>query len=184
MGRRWIGWRGWRRRRRGRRGGGWWRRTRGGRGRRSSSRRRARWTPGSTWGGGRCTGRAGRSSRWRSCAGWRCGWGGGGGGGGGRGSGGGGWGFAGGGRGGWGGGGGGGGGGGFVPFQARVEAVYRALDVVVHASTRPEPFGLTIAEAMACGRPLVAARAGGAAELFEDEVEALGLPEVSAGALA
>ena len=73
---------------------------------------------------------------------------------------------------------------GFVPFQERVEEVYRALDVVVHASTRPEPFGLTIAEAMACGRPLIASRAGGAAELFEDGVEAVGLPEVSAGALA
>src|SRR6185295_8654734 len=73
---------------------------------------------------------------------------------------------------------------GFVPFQERVEEVYRALDVVVHASTRPEPFGLTIAEAMACGRPLIASRAGGAAELFEDGVEAVGLPEVSAGAMA
>ena len=73
---------------------------------------------------------------------------------------------------------------GFVPFQERVEEVYRALDVVVHASTRPEPFGLTIAEAMACGRPLIASRAGGAAELFEDGVEAVGLPEVSAGSLA
>ncbi|HEY8211802.1 MAG TPA: glycosyltransferase family 4 protein [Myxococcaceae bacterium] len=73
---------------------------------------------------------------------------------------------------------------GFVPFQERTEAVYRALDVVVHASTRPEPFGLTIAEAMACGRPLIASRKGGAAELFADGVEAVGLPEVSAGALA
>jgi hypothetical protein len=34
--------------------------------------------------------------------------------------------------------------------------VYRALDVVVHASTQPEPFGLTIVEAMACGRAVVA----------------------------
>src|SRR5262249_19703569 len=73
---------------------------------------------------------------------------------------------------------------GFVPFQERVDVVYRALDVVVHASTRPEPFGLTIAEAMACGRPLIAARAGGAAALFEDGVEAVGLPEVSASTLA
>jgi len=73
---------------------------------------------------------------------------------------------------------------GFIPFQERVEEVYRALDVVVHASTRPEPFGLTIAEAMACGRPLIASRAGGAVELFVDGVEAMGLPEVSASALA
>jgi glycosyltransferase involved in cell wall biosynthesis len=73
---------------------------------------------------------------------------------------------------------------GFIPFQERVESIYRALDVVVHASTRPEPFGLTIAEAMACGRAVIASRSGGAAELFVDGVEAIGLREVSAPALA
>src|SRR5262249_61166040 len=54
---------------------------------------------------------------------------------------------------------------GFVGFQPDPAAVYRALDVVVHASTQPEPFGLTIAEALACARPVVVARAGGAADL-------------------
>ena len=43
----------------------------------------------------------------------------------------------------------------------------RALDVAVHASTEPEPFGLVIAEAMACGRPVVVSRAGGAAEIAQ-----------------
>ena len=38
----------------------------------------------------------------------------------------------------------------------------RALDIVVHASTDPEPFGLVIAEAMACGKAVVVSRAGGA----------------------
>ena len=63
---------------------------------------------------------------------------------------------------------------GFVPFQADPADCYRALDVVVHASTRPEPFGLTIVEAMACGRAVIAARAGGAAELFQSGSDALG----------
>lgn len=63
---------------------------------------------------------------------------------------------------------------GFVPFQRDPVGVYRALDVVVHASTRPEPFGLTIAEAMSCGRAVVAAAAGGAVELFTPNVDALG----------
>ena len=54
--------------------------------------------------------------------------------------------------------------------------VYRMLDVVVHASTRPEPFGLTIAEAMACGKPVVVAAAGGAAELFTPGHDGLGHP--------
>ena len=62
---------------------------------------------------------------------------------------------------------------GLVPFQAAPERVYRSLDVAVHASTKPEPFGRTIAEAMTCGRALIAAREGGAAELVTDDVDAL-----------
>jgi glycosyltransferase involved in cell wall biosynthesis len=63
---------------------------------------------------------------------------------------------------------------GFVPFQSDPADVYRMLDVVVHASTRPEPFGLTIAEAMSCGRAVVVSAAGGAVELFTEGVDALG----------
>jgi glycosyltransferase involved in cell wall biosynthesis len=50
----------------------------------------------------------------------------------------------------------------------------RALDVVVHASTSPEPFGLVIAEAMACERPVIVSVAGGAAEIVTLGVDALG----------
>lgn len=64
----------------------------------------------------------------------------------------------------------------FVDFLPDPASVYRELDVVVHASTRPEPFGLTIAEAMACGRALIVTAAGGAVELFEPESEAIGVP--------
>jgi len=75
----------------------------------------------------------------------------------------------------------------FVPFQDDPAPVYRWLDIVIHASTRPEPFGRTIAEAMACGRPVVVARAGGAAELFHDGRQAIGVapsdPEALAGAI-
>ncbi len=62
---------------------------------------------------------------------------------------------------------------GFVGFVAAADQVMRALDVVVHASTTPEPFGLVIAEAMACGRALVTSAAGGAAELVRDDEDAL-----------
>jgi glycosyltransferase involved in cell wall biosynthesis len=62
---------------------------------------------------------------------------------------------------------------GFIPFQSDPAGVYRMLDVVVHASTRPEPFGLTIAEAMSCGKPVVVAAAGGAAELFTPDHDGL-----------
>ena len=49
-----------------------------------------------------------------------------------------------------------------------VPSALRSLDIVVHASTAPEPFGMVIAEGMAAQRVVVAARGGGAAELFED----------------
>jgi glycosyltransferase involved in cell wall biosynthesis len=63
---------------------------------------------------------------------------------------------------------------GFINFQEDVASVYRALDVCVHASTQPEPFGLTIVEAMACGRAVIVSREGGAAEIFTDGENALG----------
>lgn len=64
---------------------------------------------------------------------------------------------------------------GFVGFQQEIARVYRSLDIVVHASIHPEPFGLTIAEAMACGKPVLVSRAGGAAELFTDGQDAFGV---------
>ena len=61
----------------------------------------------------------------------------------------------------------------FTGFVDQPEAAMRALDIVVHASTEPEPFGLVIAEAMACGRPVIVSNAGGAAELIQDRIDAL-----------
>jgi len=55
---------------------------------------------------------------------------------------------------------------GFTGFVERSSAAIRALDIVVHASTRPEPFGRVIVEAMACARPVITTAAGGAAELI------------------
>jgi len=72
---------------------------------------------------------------------------------------------------------------GFTGFVSDMPAAYRALDIVVHASTRPEPFGLVIAEAMACGRAVVATPAGGAAELFEPGVHAIAAEPDSPGSL-
>lgn len=62
---------------------------------------------------------------------------------------------------------------GFTGFVRNVADAMRALDIVVHASTEPEPFGMVIAEAMACGRAVIASRAGGAAELINETVDAL-----------
>jgi len=62
---------------------------------------------------------------------------------------------------------------GFTGFVPDASTAMRALDIVVHASTDPEPFGLVIAEAMACRKPVVVSRAGGALELIEPGVNAL-----------
>jgi glycosyltransferase involved in cell wall biosynthesis len=52
------------------------------------------------------------------------------------------------------------------PFQAKIERVFPELDLAVHYSLRPEPFGRVIVEAMACGIPVVAADEGGPREIL------------------
>jgi glycosyltransferase involved in cell wall biosynthesis len=73
---------------------------------------------------------------------------------------------------------------GLVPFQERVADVYRSLDVLVHPSTEPEPFGKSIVEGMACGRAVIVAASGGSVELFEEGVSALGFRRGDASELA
>jgi glycosyltransferase involved in cell wall biosynthesis len=73
---------------------------------------------------------------------------------------------------------------GFTGFLEDTSAAMRSLDVVVHASTQPEPFGMVIIEGMACERAVVASRAGGAAELVEEGRNALSHPPGDAAALA
>jgi glycosyltransferase involved in cell wall biosynthesis len=64
---------------------------------------------------------------------------------------------------------------GFIGFQTDPLAVYRALDVMVHASSKPEPFGRTIVEAMACGKAVIVSNSGGAAELFSENIDGIGV---------
>jgi len=73
---------------------------------------------------------------------------------------------------------------GFTGIVAEPDAALRALDIVVHASTAPEPFGLVIAEAMACERAVIVSAAGGAAEMITDCVDAVGHTPGDADALA
>jgi glycosyltransferase involved in cell wall biosynthesis len=51
---------------------------------------------------------------------------------------------------------------------AIVAACLDAMDVAIHASTNPEPFGRVLIEAMALGRPLIAPREGGPLEIVVD----------------
>lgn len=72
----------------------------------------------------------------------------------------------------------------FLGFQEDVWEVYRDLDIVVHASTLPEPYGNVVVEAMASRRPVVAAAAGGVLELVEDGRTGLLVPPGDVTALA
>ncbi len=56
----------------------------------------------------------------------------------------------------------------FTGFLSDSASAMRAVDIVVHASTAPEPFGLVIAESMACGRPVIASQSPGADLLVEN----------------
>jgi glycosyltransferase involved in cell wall biosynthesis len=73
---------------------------------------------------------------------------------------------------------------GFTGFVHTPEATFRALQIVVHASIAPEPFGLVIAEAMSCGRAVIVSNAGGAAEIVNPGVDALVHAPGDAGDLA
>jgi glycosyltransferase involved in cell wall biosynthesis len=58
------------------------------------------------------------------------------------------------------------------------------MDVLVHASVTPEPFGQVILEGMAAGVPVVAADAGGPAEILQHETTGLLYEPMNVPALA
>ncbi|HXZ10703.1 MAG TPA: glycosyltransferase family 4 protein, partial [Paraburkholderia sp.] len=72
----------------------------------------------------------------------------------------------------------------FLGFQHDIAACMRAVDVVVHTSITPEPFGRVIVEGMLAQRPVVAAGAGGVLEIINDGVDGLLCAPGDAGALA
>jgi glycosyltransferase involved in cell wall biosynthesis len=72
----------------------------------------------------------------------------------------------------------------FTGFREDVADVINALDVVVHASVRPEPFGRVILEGMLLAKTVVATAAGGVPELIDDEKTGYLVPSGDAVALA
>lgn len=61
----------------------------------------------------------------------------------------------------------------FVGFKHDVGAEYECLDIFVHASVIPEPFGQVILEAMANGLGVIVPDAGGPREIVTDGVDGL-----------
>jgi glycosyltransferase involved in cell wall biosynthesis len=60
----------------------------------------------------------------------------------------------------------------------------KAVDVVLHTSTAPEPFGRVIVEGMLARKPVIATRAGGAQEIVAHGETGLLVPPSSPNALA
>ena len=58
----------------------------------------------------------------------------------------------------------------FLGFRSDIPKLMAMCDLITHTSTAPEPFGRVIVEAMLCGKPVIAAQAGGAIELVEDGI--------------
>jgi glycosyltransferase involved in cell wall biosynthesis len=74
-----------------------------------------------------------------------------------------------------------------VEFRGHRPDVWEELatiDVLVHASITPEPFGQVILEGMAAGVPVVAARAGGPAEILTHDVTGVLYPPADVDGLA
>lgn len=72
----------------------------------------------------------------------------------------------------------------FTGHIAQMEQVYNGLDVVVSASTSPEPLGTVVIECMAMGRPLIGPNHGGAAEMMEHNKTGLLFTPKDAASLA
>ncbi len=74
----------------------------------------------------------------------------------------------------------------WLGFRDDVAALMRAVDVLVHTSTSPEPFGRVLVEGMLARRPVVAAAMGASAEILGDDYPWLvraGDPEALADAI-
>ncbi|OEY66597.1 glycosyltransferase family 4 protein [Marinobacter sp. X15-166B] len=55
----------------------------------------------------------------------------------------------------------------FLGQRGDIAELYRLSDLVCHLSTKPEPFGRTLTEALATGTPVVAFDRGGASEILQ-----------------
>ncbi|HJP59905.1 MAG TPA: glycosyltransferase family 4 protein [Gemmatimonadaceae bacterium] len=55
----------------------------------------------------------------------------------------------------------------FLGLRTDVPDLMAASDVVLHASTEAEPFGLVVVEGMALGRPVIASSIGGPTEILD-----------------
>jgi len=72
----------------------------------------------------------------------------------------------------------------FLGFRDDIPAIMRATDIVVHASTLPEPFGRVVVEGMLARKPVIATDAGGVREIVRDGDTGVLVPLGDAAAIA
>jgi glycosyltransferase involved in cell wall biosynthesis len=72
----------------------------------------------------------------------------------------------------------------WIGWSSEPADIYRMADVVVLPSVWPEPFGMVLLEAMACGTAVVASAVGGVPELLGGQFAELLVPPNDAAALA
>lgn len=61
-------------------------------------------------------------------------------------------------------------------YRANVEEYYAAMDILVHASTTPEPFGMVVIEGMAASLPVIATAGGGPLDVVSPGGDGLLVP--------
>lgn len=72
----------------------------------------------------------------------------------------------------------------FTGFRSDVPELLKGLDILVHASITPEPFGQVVTEGMAAGLPVIATDAGGVQEIINNGENGILTPMGDSDALA
>ena len=72
---------------------------------------------------------------------------------------------------------------GFIPNE-ELPVYYNASDLFICPTVRVESFGIVIAEAMACGKPVISSASGGTKYLVQDKISGLLVPPGNIKALA
>lgn len=72
----------------------------------------------------------------------------------------------------------------FTGFRSDIPRLVSALDVIVHSSIKPEPFGRVLIEGMACAKPVIGTSAGGVPEIIQNNVTGLLVPCGDSSAMA
>jgi glycosyltransferase involved in cell wall biosynthesis len=72
----------------------------------------------------------------------------------------------------------------FLGYQKHPHDFVNVMDVVLHASIEPEPFGMVVLEAMAMRKPMVGSRAGGVPEMVVEGVTGYTYPPGDSAELA